>query len=165
MATGSGVLVREEDPVCPECGGPIGQTSTYCMHCSTDLTEYRDAVGGGSEWDDGPADSVASITDAVVDDVVADRRDPDDPDDLPEDLDDLPPSLRSSSSGMERGRLYPPGFLYNAIWVVATLVAGVVIGLGCAFAVATLVGGSLSIPVGFFAWLGSTYLLLQWRPV
>lgn len=27
-----------EDPRCPECGEPIGQTATYCMHCSADLS-------------------------------------------------------------------------------------------------------------------------------
>lgn len=30
---------RREDPRCPECGEPIGQTATYCMHCSADLTD------------------------------------------------------------------------------------------------------------------------------
>ena len=30
--------MSDADPHCPECGEPIGQTATYCMHCSADLT-------------------------------------------------------------------------------------------------------------------------------
>lgn len=47
------------DPRCPECGGPIGVTATYCMHCSADLTDEQrvaDSDGDGT-WDRTP-DSV-----------------------------------------------------------------------------------------------------------
>lgn len=31
------------DPVCPECGEPVGATSTYCMHCDSDFAGPIDA--------------------------------------------------------------------------------------------------------------------------
>jgi hypothetical protein len=43
------VSVADDDPVCPECGGPIGMTSTYCMHCSADLTDLRERRENGSD--------------------------------------------------------------------------------------------------------------------
>lgn len=44
-----------DDPRCPECGGPIGPTATYCIHCSADL-DGREPVGPG----DSPAVRTAS---------------------------------------------------------------------------------------------------------
>ena len=41
-------MTTNDDPRCPECGEPIGQTATYCMHCSADLT----VVGGDVVHDD-----------------------------------------------------------------------------------------------------------------
>jgi len=48
------VTQADDDPRCPECGEPIGQTATYCMHCSADLTaelEAADSDDDGS-WDE-----------------------------------------------------------------------------------------------------------------
>lgn len=39
------------DPACPACGEPIGQSATYCMHCSTDLTAEADRGDDTVEWD------------------------------------------------------------------------------------------------------------------
>lgn len=57
--------MAEDDPHCPECGEPVGQSSTYCIHCSADLTEERDGAGGDDvtgnphgPTDDGHADTV-----------------------------------------------------------------------------------------------------------
>ena len=77
------VSTDDADPRCPECGGPIGQTATYCMHCSTDLTEERAAadVDGDGTWDqsarmetsrspaDGRSESLLDPT-GVVDDTL-----------------------------------------------------------------------------------------------
>lgn len=43
----------DDGPHCPECGEPIGARATYCMHCSADLTEEREAadVDGDGTWD------------------------------------------------------------------------------------------------------------------
>jgi hypothetical protein len=49
------VSQTDADPRCPECGGAIGATAAYCMHCSADLTaelERADADDDGS-WDAG----------------------------------------------------------------------------------------------------------------
>lgn len=37
-----------DDPRCPDCGGPIGPTATYCIHCSADLAG-REPVGPGDD--------------------------------------------------------------------------------------------------------------------
>lgn len=41
------------EPRCPECGEPIGATATYCIHCSTDLTDERARadVDGDGYWE------------------------------------------------------------------------------------------------------------------
>lgn len=43
------------DPRCPDCGGAVGTTATYCMHCSADLTG-RGPVDGADEGDVGGGD-------------------------------------------------------------------------------------------------------------
>ncbi|QGX93981.1 hypothetical protein EI982_03895 [Haloplanus rallus] len=47
------------DPRCPNCGGPIGRTATYCMHCSADLTEERAAADADDDgvWDEAEAEA------------------------------------------------------------------------------------------------------------
>lgn len=59
-----------EDPRCPECGGKIGRTATYCMHCQTDLTgdgygadNGTDDSGADRGWDDSDDTSWADQTD------------------------------------------------------------------------------------------------------
>lgn len=44
-----------EDPRCPECGEPIGQTATYCMHCSADLTDEQETADTDQDeaWEQG----------------------------------------------------------------------------------------------------------------
>jgi len=64
----------DDDPRCPECGGPIGQTATYCMHCSADLTEDLEAADsdGDGRWDE--SDGVSAGSDSA--DIGADYTPP-----------------------------------------------------------------------------------------
>lgn len=36
------------DPRCPECGGRVGETATYCMHCSAEFPDGPVSGSGGS---------------------------------------------------------------------------------------------------------------------
>jgi hypothetical protein len=61
------------DPRCPECGGPIGQTATYCMHCSADLTEEQAAADtdGDEAWDrTAPASAGSDASDAPTGELL-----------------------------------------------------------------------------------------------
>lgn len=60
-----------DDPHCPECGEPIGQTATYCMHCSADLTDERAAADTDQDgaWESsasGPETATASTDDGAL---------------------------------------------------------------------------------------------------
>lgn len=66
-----------DDPRCPECGGAIGATATYCMHCQADLTEEKEQADtdGDGYWDDSPSsdspiDAGLLDPDGVVDDTL-----------------------------------------------------------------------------------------------
>lgn len=60
------------DPRCPECGGPIGQTATYRMHCSADRTEERAAA----DVDDGGWDRTTGTGSPGGSSVAAERGEP-----------------------------------------------------------------------------------------
>ncbi|MFC6952644.1 hypothetical protein [Halorubellus litoreus] len=76
------------DPRCPECGEPVGLTSTYCMHCDAEFDSPAN-VGDDSAADDGlgsddPGDAREdpSVPDgSVTPDSVADYGTTGEPDD------------------------------------------------------------------------------------
>lgn len=83
MWAGVDAVSVAEDPRCPECGEPIGQTATYCMHCSADLSDERETMDANEDgaWDrtdaarsmsSTPDDSTARLLDprGVVDDTL-----------------------------------------------------------------------------------------------
>ncbi len=51
------------DPVCPECGEPVGLTSTYCMHCDA---EFDSPANVGTDDASTTDDSVGASEDASV---------------------------------------------------------------------------------------------------
>lgn len=65
-----------DDPRCPHCGGAIGVTATYCMHCSADLTEELEQTDGDDDgyWDEATTDEPAATEPAPSD---GDLLDPD----------------------------------------------------------------------------------------
>jgi len=154
--------VSEEDLVCPECGGPIGQTSTYCLHCSADLTEYR---ASQSEADASVAVSSESVDGGAFDAQDAEPEATDVEEADHEDLEDLPEEMTTSPSGMDGGHLYEPGFTRDLLWTLGSLAAGVLVGAGVAVLASVAAGGLLSLLLGTFGWLVSTWGLLRWRPV
>lgn len=55
------------DPRCPECGEPIGQTASYCMHCSTDLSDRQPvSAEGADESGDGLLEGVRAAIDSLT---------------------------------------------------------------------------------------------------
>lgn len=70
---------ESSDPRCPECGGKITATASYCMHCSAEFEDDGDAVGEDNSAADGTEYAVDDI-DADVsggDDVNYDNTEPD----------------------------------------------------------------------------------------
>lgn len=47
-------MVSVADPRCPECGGPISATATYCLHCKADLGDRIDDSADANDADDVP---------------------------------------------------------------------------------------------------------------
>lgn len=133
-----------EDPRCPECGEPIGQTATYCMHCSADLTEERaaaDADGDGA-WD-------VQATDASGDTAVEGRRD----------------KQSADASGADDQILDPDGLVDNSLTVVVGIAGGIVVGLVGTIVLAVTTGSGWALLFGLVAWLGSTAYLVRRRTV
>ena len=126
-----------EDPRCPECGGPIGITATYCMHCSTDLTgrrEVADADGDGT-WDrSGGGAGTAGETSAT--------RGPD-----------------------SDALLADDGLVDDTLTVLVGIAGGVVVGIVGTVVLLAVTGSGAAVLFGLLAWLGSTAYLVRRRTV
>jgi len=155
-----------DDPRCPECGGSIGQTATYCMHCSADLTDERaaaDADGDGA-WDRTDAAPTSSQESAAgpggpspgsggtateygrrIADAIAGA---------------------PSTGGAETGRLLAPdGIVDNTLTAVVGIVGGVVVGVAGIAVLGILTGSEWAVAFGLVAWLGATAYLVRRRTV
>jgi len=128
--------IDQDDPRCPECGGPIGQTATYCMHCSADLTAEQEAADtdGDETWDQSEA--------------TTDRRGP--------------PASTSTDDGQ---LLDPDGLVDNTLTVVVGIGGGIVVGVVGTVVLLLLTGSALSLLFGLVGWLGSTAYLVRRRTV
>lgn len=143
MATGS-----RRDPRCPECGGPVGSTSIYCMHCGAEFPEGA-AVGddGSGAWR--PDDS-ADVSDA--DDVswggAAEAT-----------------VERGSERGLLARLLDPDGAVDDSLTVFVGAGVGVVAGVLVLFTVLFATSHEVSLLAGFAAWIGLTVYLSRQRSV
>jgi hypothetical protein len=151
--------IDPENPHCPECGEPIGQTATYCMHCSADLTRERAAADedGDGTWDraeGGPSDTGA---------------------DLREDISGAgDPNATTTASGESGagvtpaadGRLLDPdGLVDDTLTAVAGIVGGLVVGVVGTVVLLALTGSGWALLFGLCVWLGSTIYLARRRTV
>lgn len=182
--------MSEEEFVCPECGEPIGSTSTYCMHCFAEIEPPTAAAGvdgsAGAEQERSLAARVAALAnsqaaedgagewdagvepDPEVREAAAELED--DPDlhapytlgDI-ETLQDLPPSLQTNRSGMEDGRLHPTGMTRQVLLVVAAVVGGLALGVGAAIGLGQLLGPGPALLGGAIAGIASSRLVLGLR--
>ncbi|MEF8882304.1 MAG: zinc-ribbon domain-containing protein [Halapricum sp.] len=140
------------DPRCPECGEPIGQTATYCMHCSADLTDEQEAADTDEDgaWDrtgtaqaggDGTIDASAVAAQAGG---VAD----------------------AAGIGTEEGQLLDPdGFVDNALTVVVGIVGGILVGIVGTIVLTVATESGWGLLFGILLWLGSTAYLVRRRTV
>lgn len=154
---------RTNDPRCPECGGPIGQTATYCMHCSADLSDEQAAADTDADetWDSAevaPADAGASTTSepsqsasdgtttaqAAVDATVS----------------------GSSTDGETSGALLAPdGLVDDTLTAIVGITGGIVIGVVGTVVLGILTGSGWAVGFGVLAWLGATAYLVRRRTV
>lgn len=127
-----------EDPRCPECGGPIGVTATYCMHCSTDLTGEREAADADADgaWD-------AAVTGGGSDGTGTT---------VPED----------AGSGEV---LADDGLVDDTLTVLVGLAGGLVVGVVGTVVLLAMTGSGLAAVFGLVVWIGSTAYLVRRRTV
>jgi len=145
--------IDPEDPHCPECGEPIGQTATYCMHCSADLSEERAAADDDQDgaWDStetGPSDRAGT--------GPSDRAGTD-----PSDAGGSP---GAGATGTEQ-LLDPDGVVDDTLTAVVGTVTGLVVGVVGATVLLALTGSPWALLFGLCAWLGSTVYLARRRTV
>ena len=167
--------MSDADPRCPECGGPLGETATYCMHCSADLTYERSAADadGDGAWEDWGTNEGAPSGDADAswgsDDEQPDPDamwgpdqgtasgsggDPDGPIGVP-------------ATGEDEGEPFfaPDGLVDDTLTVVVGIGGGLVVGFIGTVALAVTTESGWGVLVGVAAWLGSTAYLVRQRTV
>jgi len=142
------------DPRCPECDEPIGQRATYCMHCSADLSDYRERAESdrttgqyapGNSRSSGTAGRLLGSETRTLREMIGNRGDSADPD--REDL------------------LAPDGLVDDTLTVVVGIAAGALIGLIGATVLAVMTGSPWALVGGLLIWLGSTAYLARRRTV
>jgi hypothetical protein len=140
-----------EDPRCPECGGPIGVTATYCMHCSADLTEEREAADTDDDgaWDEPGTGETGAGTgeEGAGTDAPGTAAGP-------------------STGGVEAGGgsgelLDDDGLVDNTLTVLIGLAGGVVVGLVGTGVLLAVTGSGSAVLFGLVVWLGSTAYLVR----
>lgn len=147
----------EDELVCPECGGPIGQTSTFCMHCSADLADRHPSRNGAAEDQSTSGDGWMEV-DAGVVDVEQARAD-----EQEVHQQDLPPEYRSTSGAVDRS-LLPDDFAIKAVTFLLAMAGGLAVGISSAIAISRTVGGTVTYLLAVLAWTGSTAVFLRVVP-
>ena len=149
-------MADSEDPHCPECGEPIGQTATYCMHCSADLSDEQAAADAN---DDGTWDGT----------VGSDEGDPSagDEGDASPTYDPLEDAGGDATATADAGGqvLDPDGIVDNTLTVVVGILGGIVVGIVGTIALLVITGSGWGALLGIVAWLGSTGYLVRRRTV
>jgi hypothetical protein len=136
--------IDETDPRCPECDEPIGQTATYCMHCSADLSDEREAVEADELSWDGTDESSAAVSVAESAGSIAD----------------------AAGIGTEDGQvLDPDGIVDNTLTAVVGILGGIIVGIVGTSVLIALTESGWALLFGFVAWLGATAYLVRRRTV
>ena len=148
-------MADSEDPHCPECGEPIGQTATYCMHCSADLSDEQAAADTN---DDGAWDEAAGAGSSDGSDDSGDSAPTYDP--LEDEGGDA--TVNTDDGGQ---LLDPDGFVDNTLTVVVGIVGGIVVGIVAIVTLLVITGSGWGALLGIVAWLGSTAFLVRQRTV
>ncbi|SDZ79555.1 hypothetical protein SAMN04488065_0373 [Haloplanus vescus] len=159
-----------EDPRCPNCGEPIGRTATYCMHCSTDLTEERAAADadGDGVWDSAEMDaetetattpgSASRESSSGVGATLSTygRR-------VGDAVDEAVTGV--TGGGNADGLLAPDSVVDDTLTALVGIVGGLVVGVVGTVVLGAVTGSGMAIPFGIVAWLGATAYLVRRRTV
>lgn len=153
------MVTDPDDPHCPECGEPIGQTATYCMHCSADLTDERAAADADEDgvWDGAETRPAETGTGSGAGATAAG----DSPGDAPS------PSSEAGdgSTSADDQLLDPDGAVDNTLTAVVGIVIGLVVGIVGTSVLLALTGSAWALLFGLCVWLGSTVYLARRRTV
>jgi hypothetical protein len=136
-----------KDPRCPECGGKIGQTATYCMHCSADLTEERNAHDADNDgvWDQAEIGQPSPQPTATSD--SASRW----------------PDVRERTDF--EALLAPDGLVDDSLTVVVGIAGGLFVGTIGTFVLAMVTRSGWALAAGLVVWLVATAVLVRQRTV
>ena len=139
--------MSDDDPHCPECGEPIGQTATYCMHCSADLTAERGRsnAGGDESWGGTPVESAGFDGETRADRSLIDR-------------------IRGAPTPGGQW-LAPDSVADNALTVAVGIAGGLLVGILGTVVLGALTGSPWAIPFGFLGLLVATAYLVRRRTV
>ena len=166
------VTSADDDPRCPECGGAIGQTATYCMHCSADLTDERDAADSDDDgrWDEsgGPAVSPESSGGGILDSLGIGgfgSGGESSPSVDPGPTVDSSPTGSDDATARSDQLLDPDGLVDNTLTVVVGIITGLFVGFVGIFVFLAATRSIWGLVFGLVVWLGSTAHLVRRRTV
>ena len=136
-----------DDLRCPECGEPIGQTATYCMHCSADLTAEhgRGDTDGDETWDRTDVEATGFRADTGTSRSLIDR-------------------IRGAPTPGGQW-LAPDSVADNALTVAVGIAGGLLVGVLGTVVLGALTGSPWAIPFGFLGLLVATAYLVRRRTV
>lgn len=135
-----------DHPRCPECGNSIGATATYCIHCSTDLTQHR---ARGDANDDGYWDGRTRTSGAGRETTSRTERGGSglDGDALP---------------ATDSGRwLDPSGIIDDALTVAVGIAGGLIVGVVGTVGLLLITANDWVVLGGAVAWIASTAHLVR----
>lgn len=123
------VTTADDDPRCPECGGAIEQTATYCIHCSADLTDELDDDDSDEDgrWDEsgGPAVTTETSGGRMLDSLgIGGVGSGDEPSPT---VDSNATSSGDAPAGSDQ-LLDPDGLVDNTLTVVVGIITGLFVG-------------------------------------
>lgn len=124
-----------EDPRCPECGGPVAMTATYCIHCSTDFSETGPVPGHETAAGGGPTHGASGTVGTV---------------------------LTASGTPVEHP-LDPDGIMDNTLTVIVGLLGGLIVGVVGTIVLLFLTENLWGVGFGLVVWLGATAYLVRRR--
>ena len=149
-------VADSQDPHCPECGEPIGQTATYCMHCSADLSDEKAAADTNDDgtWDRGAGSGEGDPSAG-------------DEGDASPTYDPLEDAGGDAAATTDTGGqvLDPDGIVDNTLTVIVGILGGIVVGIVATITLAIVTESLWGVLLGIVAWLGSTGYLVRRRTV
>lgn len=144
------------DPRCPECGGAIGATATYCMHCSADLTDTREAADadGDETWDsidgEGADAATATASESAATATAAESN--------------ATPETATETAASDQ-LLDPDGLVDNTLTVIVGIVGGTIAGLVGTVVLGLVTTSGYGVLFGVVVWLVVTAYLVRQRTV